>query len=216
MQKHKDKIKVKLKENAFPIGIVNTYKIKAEGDQYLEILNLDKQIQNETDRKKRGELQRQAHEKMFEFLEFAEESKQITHHIRRNNLVVQTGIEVLLQGLANDLSALSELYINVAALGDDGTTPANGDTTLTSEVFRKTITSLNYNASTKSLFATMLVDYTEDADTYFETGLFINANPATPDDGTLFNHALLEPPTGVTKTTSEVLVISFQITFTPS
>lgn len=211
-----DKIKTKVKENLFPIGIVNTYKIKADGKQYLEILNLDKQVQNEQDRAKRSELQRLAHEKMFQFLEFAEQNKQITHHIRRNNLVVQTGIELILRGLANDLSALSDLYINVAALGDDGTTPANGDTTLTSEVFRKTITSLNYNASTKSLFATMLVDYTEDADTYFETGLFIDANPATPNDGVLFNHALLEPPTGITKTTSEVLVISFQITFTPS
>jgi len=136
----------------------------------------------------------------------------LVRQVVQNNIVTTAGLTQVTKGLSTNLTALAELEVNYTAVGSGTTTPASTDTTLSTETFRNVVNSLNY--SSNIFFASMFIDFTEDSGTYYEAGLFINGT-ATTDSGTLFDHVLLNSPTGITKTTSEVLTISFQITFTP-
>jgi len=128
------------------------------------------------------------------------------------NIVTTSGLTQITKGLSTNLTALSELEINYTAVGSGTTTPTASDTTLTTETFRNVVNSLNY--SNGVLYASMSIDFTEDSGTYYEGGLFINGT-ATADSGLMFDHVLLNAPTGITKSTSQVLTISYQITFSP-
>ena len=130
----------------------------------------------------------------------------------QDNIVTTVGLTQVAKGLASNLAGLGELAINYAAVGTDATAPVAGDTTLTVESFRNVVNTLNF--ASNILFASMFIDFTEDSGTYKEAGLFINGT-ASADSGTLFDHVLLNSPTGIVKSTSQILTISFQITFTP-
>ncbi len=130
----------------------------------------------------------------------------------QKNIVTTAGLTAITKGLSDNLTSLSQLKINYTAVGTGTTTPAASDTTLATETYRNTVNSLNY--ADNVFFASMFINYTEDSGTYYEAGLFINGTSAT-DSGTLFDRVLLNSPSGVSKTTSQVLTISFQITFSP-
>lgn len=132
--------------------------------------------------------------------------------VTQKNIVCTAGLTQITKGLSTNLTALSEIQVNYAAVGTGSTTPVAGDTTLTTESFRNSINTLNYSNGT--LFASMFIDYTEDSGTYYEAGIFINGT-GTTDSGSLLDHVLLNAPSGITKSTSQILTISFQITFTP-
>lgn len=129
----------------------------------------------------------------------------------QSNLVVTSGLTAVTKALSNNISAVSAIAVNYAAVGSGTTAVAAADVQLTTESFRKTITSLNY--SNGSFFGGMYIDYTESSGTYYEGGLFITGT-STANSGTILNHVLLNSPTGIVKTTAQVLTINYQITFT--
>jgi len=136
----------------------------------------------------------------------------MVRRVVQNNIVNTVGLTQLAKGLSTNLSSLSELEVNYTAVGTSATAPAAGDIALTVESFRNVVNTLNY--SNNIFFASMFIDFLDDSGTYKEAGLFINGSAAA-DSGSLFDHVLLNSPTGIVKTTSQVLTISFQITFTP-
>lgn len=122
------------------------------------------------------------------------------------NLITTRGRSVLAQRLANDTTYTG--IINYGALGSSSTAPANADTQLTAEVFRKVVAS----ASTTNNIAFIDFFYSK-ADTngtYQEFGTFIDGT-ASANTGRIFTHALTG---GWTKTSSESMTVACQYTFT--
>lgn len=175
-----------------------------------QILALEKRITSASEDELRH-LQKRGYELMQKLREVSLVSEHV-EEFAQSNLVVTAGVTAVTQALSNNITAVSAIAVNYAAVGSGTTTPAAADVQLTTESFRKTITSLNYISG--SFFGGMYIDYTESSGTYYEGGVFINAS-ATVNSGTILNHVLLNSPTGIVKTTAQVLTINYQITFTP-
>jgi len=124
---------------------------------------------------------------------------------KKFNLICTVGRSVLAQRLANTTTYSG--IINYGALGTSETPPANSDTQLGAEVFRKTVASATYqdNVAYISFFYTAA----ETSGTYKEFGTFIDGT-ATPNSGKLFTHVAVN----WTKTTSETLTVD--VTYTIS
>ena len=122
------------------------------------------------------------------------------------NLVPTVGRTMIANNLT-DATPTNTMLITHAALGSSGTTPANGDTTLGTEVYRNAIASLT-NASNIG-YATAFYNATETSGTYAEAGIFSNGTGAA-DSGILLSHVLIS----VTKSTSETLTIDWELTIT--
>jgi len=124
---------------------------------------------------------------------------------KKFNLIVTVGRSVLAQRLANTVTYTG--IINYGALGTSTTPPANADTQLGAEVFRKTVASATYsdNISYISFFYTAA----ETSGTYKEFGTFIDGT-GTANSGKLFTHVTVD----WTKTTSETLTVD--VTYTIS
>jgi len=159
----------------------------------------------------KGDQQKRLFEENFKIQTELEESC-LVERIVDKNIVCNVGLTQLTKALSGNLSTLSEAQVNYAAVGSGSTTPAAGDTTLATETFRNTVNTLNY--ADQVFFASMFIDFTEDSGTYKEAALFINGT-ASADSGSMFDRVLLNAPTGIVKSTSQILTISFQITFTP-
>lgn len=130
--------------------------------------------------------------------------------IRRSmafNLIPTVGRAAIANHLTDPSPSPTSLRINFTALGSGSTAPANGDTTLETETFRKAVasqTNLNNVA-----FATAFYTASEAVGTHNEAGLFIGAT-ITPDSGTLFSRVAIT----ITKTNTETLTIDYTITIT--
>lgn len=122
------------------------------------------------------------------------------------NLIVTVGRAVLAQRLANDTAYTG--IINYGALGSSATAPANGDTTLTTEVFRKIVASTS--DSDNVAFIDFFYSKSDTNGTYQEFGTFIDGT-ASVDTGQLFTHALTG---GWVKTSSESMTVACQYTIT--
>ncbi len=157
------------------------------------------------------EIRARIYQENFDIQKALEESCTVKRFVQ-DNIVTTAGLTQVAKGLSTNLTTLSELEVNYTAVGTGSTVPVAGDTTLTTEVFRNVVNTLNF--SNNIFFASMFIDFADDADTYKEAGLFINATAAA-DSGTMFDHVLLNSPTGIVKSLSQILTISFQITFTP-
>ena len=129
-----------------------------------------------------------------------------TEVVFADNIVPTVGRTMIANNLT-DATPTNSMLINYAALGSDGTTPANGDTTLGTEVYRNVIASLT-NANNIA-YATAFFNATETSGTYAEAGIFSDAT-ATTDSGILLSHVLIS----VTKSTSETLTIDWELTIT--
>lgn len=120
------------------------------------------------------------------------------------NLIATVGRAVIAQRLANDTTYTG--IINYGALGSGSTTPANGDTTLTTEVFRKTVASAS--DTNNIAFIDFFYSKADTNGTYEEFGTFIDGT-GSADTGQLFTHVL----TGSwVKTSSESMTVSCQYT----
>lgn len=121
-----------------------------------------------------------------------------------NNIIVTVGRAVVADRLANDTTYTG--IINYGALGSSSAAVANGDTTLTTEVFRKV------TASTSTTNNIAFIDFfysKADTDgTYEEFGTFIDGT-ASVDTGQMWTHALTG---GWVKTSSESMTVSCQYT----
>lgn len=120
------------------------------------------------------------------------------------NLIATEGRAVIAQRLANDTTYTG--IINYGALGSSATAPTNGDTQLTTEVFRKVVASTS--DTTNQAFIDFFYSKTDTDGTYEEFGTFIDGT-GSADTGQLFTHALTG---GWVKSASESLTVS--VTYT--
>jgi hypothetical protein len=120
----------------------------------------------------------------------------------KQNLIVTTGRAVLAQRLANDTTYTG--IINYGALGSGDTAPVNGDTTLETEVFRKTVASAS--DTDNIAFIDFFYSKSDTDGTYEEFGSFIDGT-GSADTGQLFNRVLTG---GWVKTSSESMTVACQ------
>jgi len=121
------------------------------------------------------------------------------------NLIPTIARTAIANYLSDATPSPASLRINYSALGTGVNAPANGDTQLQTETFRKDIAS-ETNAANVAYF-TAFYTAPEVSGTFKEAGLFFNAT-STPNSGTLFSRVAID----ITKTTSESLTIDYQIT----
>ncbi len=112
--------------------------------------------------------------------------------------------------IANNIFAASGTPDNTPlvshiALGTDATAPANGDTTLGTEVYRNVVASKT-NASNVG-YCTGFYTATEDDNHYYEAGVFCDATAAA-DSGILLSHVAID----INKSATETLTVDWTIT----
>ena len=121
------------------------------------------------------------------------------------NLIPTVARENLARGLAGGISSLADISVNESSLGTGVTPPANGDTTLQTEVHRTGIGSSTFVDN--KYFATAFYTAPEVSGTFKEAGLHINGTGA-PDSGLLFSRVVID----ITKSLSETLTIDYEVT----
>lgn len=127
------------------------------------------------------------------------------------NIIPTVGRARLAAALIGAISGVDEVEVNKSALGTGTTTPANGDTTLDTETFRKDIASLSQ--SQNIFYGTAFYLASDTSGTFYEHGIFIDGT-ASADTGVLLSRVLLNAPTGIAKSGTETLTIEHQITIT--
>ena len=121
------------------------------------------------------------------------------------NLIPTSGRTAIASWLTNASPTPASIKLNYTALGTGATAPANGDTTLQTETYRKAIASTT-NASNIA-YATAFYTAIECSGTYTEAGVFMNGT-GTANSGTLFSRVAVS----IVKTTSQSLTIDYTIT----
>jgi hypothetical protein len=101
----------------------------------------------------------------------------------KKNLIATVGRAVFAQRLAQDYTYTGA--IKYGALGSSTTAPANGDTQLGTEVFRKAPAS--YSATSNKAYITFVYAVAEAIGTHREFGTFIDGS-ASANTGILFSH----------------------------
>lgn len=127
---------------------------------------------------------------------------------KHKNIIPTVGREMI----ANNLSSSTpdnDMRINYTALGTDNTTPANGQTTLISESYRKAVASSTNADNVAYLSAFYSAD--ETSGTFYEHALFSNGT-ASADTGVMFSRVLLNSGLGITKSLTETLTIDYTVT----
>lgn len=125
---------------------------------------------------------------------------------RYTNLIVASGKNAVAGRLVGDLIVANRGAITFGSVGTGTNVPADGDTTLQTELFRKVL-ALRQVTTNKALFRLFLTT-SEGNGVLKEFGLFGEDASATPDSGTLFNRVNID----ITKTVSETLTIEAEIT----
>lgn len=129
--------------------------------------------------------------------------------LRFHNIVPTVGRQQIAKALTGNIADETEIAANKSALGTGTGTPANANTTLGTEVFRKDIASLSYAANIAYLTAVYLAADTNG--TFYEHGMFIDGT-GVADSGILLTRVLLNAPTGIAKSAIETLTIEHQLT----
>jgi hypothetical protein len=126
---------------------------------------------------------------------------------KNQNLIATVGRSVIAQRLANVLVYTG--VINYGALGTSVTPPADGNTQLENEVFRKAVASATYSANVA--YITFFYTATEVSGTFREFGNFIDGT-AVVNTGQLFSRVAVN----WTKTLTESLTLDCTYTITYS
>lgn len=121
------------------------------------------------------------------------------------NLLPTVGRTAIAQHLTNVSPTPSALVVNYVALGSGTNAPANGDTTLQTEVFRNAVASRTNSSNIG--YITGFYASTDTNGTYREVGLFINGT-ASANTGTLFSRVAVN----ITKTSVQTLTVDYTIT----
>lgn len=124
---------------------------------------------------------------------------------RKKNLIPTVGRAAIANHLTASSPSPSTLRANYTALGSGTNAPANGDTTLQTEVIRKQTGSAT-NANNVA-YITAFYTASEGVGTHREAGIFI-AGTATADSGTLLSRIAIN----ITKGATETLTIDTTIT----
>jgi len=123
------------------------------------------------------------------------------------NLIPTVGRQQIAKALSGGTSTAAEIKINYTSLGSGLTAPANGDTQLQTEVFRKLVASGTF--SSNQLFITAFYTAAEAVGTHKEAGLHINGT-ASANSGILFSRVAIN----VIKAATETLTIDYTVTIT--
>lgn len=122
-----------------------------------------------------------------------------------DNLIPTAGRAALADNLTNASPSVTPLRVNYTAVGTGTTAPANGDTTLETETFRKATSSAT--SSNNVAYFTAFYTAAEVSGTFREAGLFIDGT-ASANTGTLFSRVAIN----ITKSTLETLTIDYTLT----
>lgn len=122
-----------------------------------------------------------------------------------HNLIPTVGRTAIANYLTDSTPSPATLRINYVALGSGTNAPANGDTTLQTEVYRNAVAS--QTNSNNIAYITGFYNATETTGTYREAGLFI-AGTGAADSGTLFSRVAIN----ITKAATESLTLDWTIT----
>lgn len=123
--------------------------------------------------------------------------------VEKDNLIVTAGRAWIASRLAVSGSP-ADIRITHSALGTGTSTPANADTQLQTEVYRKNVASATSDQATTYL--TAFYSATEYTGNIKEAGMFINGS-AGANTGTLFSRIALD----TTKSSVETLTIDYTI-----
>ena len=122
------------------------------------------------------------------------------------NLIPTVGRTMVVNNLfASTGTPDNTMLVTHIALGTDATAPANGDSTLGTEVYRNTVASKT-NAANLG-YCSGFYHATEDADHYYEAGVFSNGTGSV-DTGILLSHVAID----VDKSLTETLTIDWTLT----
>jgi hypothetical protein len=121
------------------------------------------------------------------------------------NLIPTVGRTAIAEHLTNASPSPASLRCNYTALGTGTNAPANGDTQLQTETFRKAIAS--QTKSNNIAYMTAFYTAAEAIGTHREAGVFINGT-GTANSGTLFSRVAIN----ITKSGTETLTIDYSIT----
>lgn len=122
-----------------------------------------------------------------------------------DNIIPTAGRTAIANHLTSGSPSPTALRGNYIALGTGTNAPANGDTTLQTETYRKATASAS-NASNVGTI-TGFFTQTETSGTYREAGIFMGGT-ASANTGTLLSRVAIN----ITKTTSQSLTIEWTIT----
>lgn len=123
-----------------------------------------------------------------------------------HNIIPTVGRAMIANNLT-DPTPTNDMLISHAALGDDATTPAIGDTTLGNETYRNAIASRT-NADNVA-YATAFFNQSEVTGTFDEAGIFCDGT-GSADTGVLLSHVNIS----ITKTITQKLTIDWTLTLT--
>jgi len=124
--------------------------------------------------------------------------------IVKKNLLPTAGRAFIAARIAN-VGSPQDIKVNYSAVGTGATAPANADTQLQTETFRKAVASAS--SSNNIAYLTAFYTASEAVGTINEVGLFINGT-STANTGTLFSRVAVS----ITKSAIETLTIDYSIT----
>ena len=123
------------------------------------------------------------------------------------NLIPTAGRSAIASWLSQASPSPASVRINKTALGTGVNVPANGDTQLQTETYRKDVAS-ETNSNNVAYF-TAFYTAPEVSGTFLEAGMFMNGS-AGANTGTLFSRVAIN----ITKSTSETMTIDYTVTIT--
>lgn len=123
------------------------------------------------------------------------------------NITPIVGFEVITKFITGNLGTLAEGLINVHSVGTGTTPPADADTQLQTEIFRKNLASVTYAGN--QAFYTAVYETTEANGALKEMGLFMNGSAGVPNSGTMWDRSAID----IAKTIAQSLTIDYEDTF---
>lgn len=147
-------------------------------------------------------------EKWGELQAMIQELKRLTfqREMLIENIIPTAGRSVIARWLIGDNTYDADDGINYTSLGDDNTAPANGDTTLGNEIYRKATASVS--RANNVAYVAAFYTGTEVTGTIEECGLHIDGT-GSADSGQLLSHFLTG---GLVKTDTETLTVESELT----
>lgn len=194
------------------VGLKGVYTIKQAFLETPEQFAIDRQIKALHD--KASEVEKQG--KYTEYQAIMAEAQRLIEKLNRickvkvhvyENLIPTVGRAAIANWLTQASPSPASIKLNYTALGTGVTTPANGDTQLQTETYRKVISSTTNvdNIAYCTAFYTAI----ETSGTFTEAGVFMNAT-GTANSGTLFSRVAIS----VVKTVATTLTIDYTVTLT--
>jgi len=133
----------------------------------------------------------------------------MTRRMAFDNIVPTCGRQQIAKAVTGNLAAIADIEVNESALGTGTGAPANGDTTLGTETYRKAIASQSYSSNVA--YNTAFYAAGDTNGTFYEHGIFIKGT-GVADSGVLLSRVLLNSPSGIAKSAAETLTVEHQHT----